>query len=140
MKRILTAGAIALFALTAGAQTDYPNRPVKIVVPYPPGGGVDILARVLSEKLAAQFGQPAPVENRAGAGGNVGAESVFRSPPDGYTVLFSAHPPLVVNKALYSKLGYDPDGFAPVSMMATSYSLLLVHPKVPVKSLQEFLA
>lgn len=145
----LFACGVALFACTptASAQTGvsgdasgYPNRPVKIIVPYPPGGGVDILARVLSEKLPARLGQAVPVENRSGAGGNVGAEAVFRAPPDGYTMLFSAHPPLVVNKSLYSKLNYDPDALVPVSVMATSYSVLLVHPRTPAKTVQELLA
>ncbi len=133
---------LAGFSASVRAQSDaanYPSRPIRVVVPYPPGGGVDILARILAEKVPARWGQPITVENRAGAGGNVGTESVVRATPDGYTMLFSAHPPLVVNKSLYRKLAYDPDVLTPVALMVNAYSLLLVHPKVPVRSLQEFI-
>lgn len=129
-------------ATPVAAQTDaanYPNRPIRVIVPYPPGGGTDILARILSEKLLARWGQPIIVENRAGAGGNVGTESVYQAAPDGYTMLFSAQPPLVANKSLYSKLSFDPDALAPVAVMATGYSVLLVHPKVPANTLQELI-
>lgn len=138
---------MALFACAAampvGAQTDaanYPNRPVRVIVPYPPGGGSDILARILAEKVHARWGQPIVVENRSGAGGNVGTEFVFRAAPDGYTLLFTANPPLVSNKPLYGKLNFDPDALAPVAVMITQYSMLLVHPKVPANNLQELIA
>ncbi len=124
------------------AQTDvsiYPNRPVRIVVPYPPGGGADILARIFAEKVQVRWGQPIVVENRSGAGGNVGTELVFNAPPDGYVLLFSAQPPLVVNKSLYGKLNFDPDAMAPIIVTTTAYSVLMVHPKVPVGSLQDFI-
>ena len=125
------------------AQVDtnnYPNQPVKLIVPYPPGGGSDILARILAEKAQSKLGQPIVIENKAGAGGNVGAEFVYRAQPDGYTFLFSAQPPMVANKSLYSKLNYDPDLLVPVSVMATGYSVLIVHPKLSINSISEFIA
>jgi len=112
--RVVYGIALAVCTLIgpAGAQTDvahYPDRPVLIIVPYPPGGGTDILARVLADKLQARLNQPVVVENRPGASGNVGSEAVFRAKPDGYTLLFSAQPPLVANESLYTKLNFDPD-------------------------------
>ena len=134
--------ALACAAATpASAQTNpasYPNRPVRIIVPYPAGGGADILARILSEKVRSIWDQPIVVENRSGAGGNVGTEFVFRAAPDGYTMLFTAHPPLVVNENLY-KLNIEPAAFAPVAVMTVANSVLLVHPKVPANNLQEFI-
>ncbi len=144
---LLTLGVATLLsamALTsASAQSDaaaYPNRPIRLVVPYPPGGGVDFMARLLVEKAQAKLGQTVIVENRAGAGGNVGTEFVFRAAPDGYTLLFGAQPPLVVNKSLYSKMNFDPDLLVPIAVMATSPTVLLVNPKVPANNLQEFIA
>ena len=96
--------ATLLVGVPVRAQLDassYPNRPVRVIVPYPPGGGADILARILSEKLTTRWGQPITIENRSGAGGNVGTEAVAVAAPDGYVMLFTAHPPLVVNKSLY---------------------------------------
>ena len=143
--RSLCAIALVVCALAtpASAQSDassYPDRPVRIIVPYPPGGGSDILARILSEKMQARWSQPMVVENRAGASGNVGTESVFRAVPDGYTVLFTAQPPLVSNEILYGKLNFDPKALASISVMAVAYSVLMVNPKVPANNLQEFIA
>ena len=112
-------GLINIHGANAQAPADasnYPNQPVKLVVPYPPGGGADFLARLLAEKAQAKWGQTVIVENRSGAGGNVGTESVFRANPDGYTLLFTAQPPLVANKSLYAKLNFDPDIMTPVSL------------------------
>ncbi|MBI2961814.1 MAG: tripartite tricarboxylate transporter substrate binding protein, partial [Betaproteobacteria bacterium] len=89
----------AALSLAAYAQ-DYPSKSIKIIVPYPPGAGTDTLARMTAEKLQSKWGQPVMVENRAGANGNIGAEAVFKSPPDGYTFLFSAPGPLVTSKSL----------------------------------------
>ena len=127
-------------AQAQSSAANYPVQPVRIIVPYPPGGGADFLARLLAERAFAKWGQTMVVENRAGAGGNVGTEAVFRAPPDGYTMLFTAQPPLVANKSLYSKLTFDPEQMTPVSVMATGYSVLLVNPKLPVNTLQEFVA
>ncbi len=142
--RALCGITLAVWALSgpASAQTDashYPDRPILIIVPYPPGGGTDILARVLAEKLQGLLKQPVVVENRPGASGNVGSEAVFRAKPDGYTLLFSAQPPLVANESLYAKLNFDPDALASVSVAATANIVLLVNPKVPVNTLQEFI-
>jgi tripartite-type tricarboxylate transporter receptor subunit TctC len=137
----LTLAAWALIG-PATAQTDvahYPDRPILVIVPYPPGGGTDILARVLADKLQARLNQPVVVENRPGASGNVGSEAVFRAKPDGYTLLFSAQPPLVANESLYAKLNFDPDALASVSVAAAANIVLLVNPKIPVNTLQEFI-
>ncbi len=135
---------LSAIALTsASAQSDvasYPKEPIRIVVPYPPGGGADFLARLLAEKAQAKWGQTVIVENRSGAGGNIGTEFVSRSAPDGYTLLFSAQAPLVINKSLYGKLNFDPDNLAPIAVMVTAFSVLLVNPKVPANNLKEFIA
>src|SRR6266545_3364195 len=118
--------SLALFALgavtTHGAAQTYPDRTVHIVNPYPPGGSVDTMARILTQKLSENLGQQFIVENRAGAGGNTGAESVAKSEPDGYTLLFSAPGPLAINGVLYTKgLPFDPaKDFAPIALFATT--------------------
>src|SRR5690348_2389914 len=108
--------ALVLPAATCFAET-YPERVIRIVNPFPPGGSVDVMARILAQKLSEKFGQQVIVENRAGAGGNTGAESVAKSEPDGYTLLFTAPGPLVINQTLYTKgLPFDPaKDFAPRS-------------------------
>src|SRR3954468_24061253 len=103
--------AVALACATPVRAQEFPSKPVKLIVPYAAGGGTDIVARIIAQKLQDKWGHPTIVENRAGAGGNVGAEAVFTAPPDGHTLLFTAQGPLVVNKALYGKLTYDPDAF-----------------------------
>ena len=127
------------FALPASAQ-DYPSKPVRIIVPFQPGGGSDTLARMLGEKLSPKWGQPVIVENKAGAGGNLGAEFVAKAAPDGYTLFLSSPGPLVVNKSLYAKLAFDPDTFAPVSIVATNYGVLVVHPKAGLDSIAQLIA
>jgi tripartite-type tricarboxylate transporter receptor subunit TctC len=140
VKRLVLAAVLlaAAVAMPAAAQ-DFPSKPIKIIVPYAAGGGADIVARILAQKLQDQWGQAAVVENRAGAGGNLGAEAVFTAEPDGHTLLFTAQGPLVVNQSLYGKLAYDPDAFAPVSLVVVAYSVLLAHPNVPAGSLQELI-
>jgi len=119
----------------------YPNRAVRFVVPVPAGGGVDTLARIVAEVMRSKWGQPVVVENRAGAGGNIGAEAVYRAEPDGYTLLFTSGGVLVTNKMLYSKLGFDPDALVPVSLVAANYSVLVVNPKkVAAESTQQLIA
>lgn len=125
-------------ALPSQAQ-DYPTKLIKIVVPFAPGGGTDVVARLVAERLQAKWGQPVIVEHRPGAGGNIGAEAVFRSPPDGYTLLLTPPPPLVINKGLYAKLSFDPDEFVPVSLLSASPNVLLVHPKLPIKSVKQLI-
>ena len=107
-------------AVAASAQ-NYPDRVVRIVNPFPPGGSVDVLARILAQKLSENFGQQFIIETRTGGGGNVGAEMVAKSDPDGYTLLFTAPGPLVVNQTLYGKLPFDPaKDFAPVALFAVA--------------------
>ncbi len=132
----LLAGACVMPAL---AQT-YPVRAIRIIVPFPAGGTADLLPRVVAEKLAAHFGQPVVVDNRAGAAGNIGAEMVYNAEPDGYTLLSAPPPPLVINPSLYPKLAFDPARFVPVSVMAAVPNVLLVHPKVPANSVRELIA
>ena len=137
--RLLAVASLALALSFAQAQ-DYPSRPIRIVVPYPAGGSADLLPRIFAEKLGAKWGQPLLVENRPGAGGNIGAEFVYRADPDGYTLFASAPGPLVVNQNLYRKLALDPAQFVPVSIMAAIPNVLLVNPKVPAKSVAELIA
>ena len=122
------------------AQAQYPVKPVRLIVPFPPGGGADAFGRIVGPPLSEALGQPVVVENRSGAGGNIGAEIAAKSPPDGYTLLVSnvAH---AFNVTLYSKLNYDLiRDFAPVSLTASTPSILVVHPSVPVKSVKDLIA
>jgi tripartite-type tricarboxylate transporter receptor subunit TctC len=137
--RFLFAAMLALAAALGHAQ-DYPTRPIRIVVPFPAGGSADLVPRIFAEKLQARWGQPVLVENRPGAGGNIGAEFVYRAAPDGYTLLGTAPGPLVVNQNLYRKLAFDPGKFVPVSALATIPNVLLVNPRVPAHTLEEFIA
>jgi len=131
---------IASASTHADAQT-YPTRPVKLIVPYPPGGSADILGRTLGGKLADQLGQPVVVENRPGAGTAVGTEFVARSQPDGYTLLLGTVSSHAMNPALSAKLGYDPiKDFAPIAPVATIPFVLIVHPSVPVQTAKELVA
>ncbi len=120
------------FLATAAAQS-YPDRIIRIINPFPPGGSVDITARLLAQKLSENLGHQVIVENRTGAGGNAGADSVAKSEPDGYTLLFTAPGPLVVNQTLYTKgLPFDPiKDFAPIAIFAFTPIVLMVHPGVP---------
>jgi tripartite-type tricarboxylate transporter receptor subunit TctC len=119
----------------------YPNRPVRVVVPYPPGGTADLLARVVGQKLTETLGRSFIIDNRGGAGGNIAGEIVAKSPPDGYTLLLANAPVLAVNPSLYSKLPFDPvHDFAPVCMIAHVPLLLIVHPSLPVHSVKELIA
>src|SRR5438874_7873013 len=132
--------ALALTLGNAGAQDVYPSKPLRFILPFPPGGGTDILGRLLAERLAANLGQPVVTENRGGAGGNVGAEAAARSAPDGYTIVLVA-PSLAISPTLYSKLNYDPvKDFAPVSLVATVPNVMITHPSVQAQTLQEFIA
>jgi len=127
---------LALPALAAG----YPERPVKIVIPYGPGGGGDVVGRPLAHFLEQKLGQPFIVENRGGASGNIAMEMVAQSPPDGYTLVLALAPQLTVNQALYSKLGYDAArDFAPITLLGSAPYFLAVNPSVPAKNLQEFI-
>ena len=138
MRRILLLAIVA--ALQAAQAQEWPARPVRIIVPFPPGGSADLVPRAISEKLAARWGQPVLIENRAGAAGNIGAEAVYKAEPDGYTLLAAPPPPLVINAALYPKLAYDAAAFVPVTVIAAIPNALLVHPRVGVNTIQELIA
>jgi tripartite-type tricarboxylate transporter receptor subunit TctC len=134
--------AATLFAPTvARAQAWSPTRPVRFVVPFPAGGATDVVARVLGERVQETLGQPVVVENRTGAGGNVGVEAVVRSAPDGTTILMGTTGTLTVNPHLYATLGFDPlRDLTPISMAFTTDHVLVVNPSVPANTAQEFLA
>ena len=134
---ILLSGT-ALIA-TSNAQ-EWPVKTVRIVVPFPAGGSADLLPRIVAEKLAERWGQAVIVDNRPGAAGNIGADVVFRSDPDGYTLLSAPPPPLVINRLLYPKLPYDSTQFVPMSVIAAIPNVLLVHPKVPANSVAELIS
>ncbi len=139
INRALYASCALLLSIHAYAQS-YPVKPVRIVVPFPPGGTSDILARTLGQKLAEEWGQQVVVDNRPGAGANIGAENVARSAADGYSLLIlsTAH---TINPSLYKKLAYDPvKDFAPVTMLVATSQVLVVHKSVPVSTLKEFIA
>jgi len=132
--------AAQLAAGTCAAQT-YPAKPIRIVVPFPAGGIADLFGRVIGQKFSEAWGQPAVVENRPGAGGNIGAEIVAKSLPDGYTLVMGSIGTHSVNVSLFSKLGYDPiRDFAPVSLVMEAEGLLVLHPSVPVKTVKELIA
>jgi len=130
----------ALATATAHAQ-DYPARIIKIVVPFPAGGTADVMPRVIAEWLSRKWGQSVIVENHTGAGGNIGAEVVAKSDPDGYTLLASPPPPLVINQNLYPHLGFDPLQFVPIIVMARVPNALVVNPnKIAANTIKDFIA
>lgn len=134
----LMAACIAI--ATSAAQESYPNRVIKIVVPFAAGTTADVIPRLIGDKLTAKWGQPIVVENRPGATGNIGAEIVAKAAPDGYTLLATAAPPLAINQSLDPDLKFDPGAFVPISLMTLVPNVLVVNPKLNVKTLQEFLA
>ena len=144
MRTILAlTSAVILYASGALAQdaaANYPNRPIRIIVSVPAGGGVDTVTRIVADGLQKRLGQPVVVENRSGAGGNIGAEAVFTSTPDGYTLLASQPSPITVNPLLYKNMSFDPTKFEPVAIMTTIANVLLVSPDFPAKTAQEFIA
>jgi tripartite-type tricarboxylate transporter receptor subunit TctC len=130
---------LLVLAASAIAQ-DYPSRPIKFIVPYPPGGGTDVVARIVNEPLATELGQPIIIDNRGGAAGNLGTDIVAKSPADGYTILFtlSSH---TINPKLYEKLPFDVErDFVPVSLVAMVPQILVVNPSVPITSVKELIA
>jgi len=134
---------LAIAALVLGtapmAAQDYPAKPVRVIVSVPAGGGVDTVTRIITEQLGKRWNQTVVVENRGGAGGNLGGEAVFNSPPDGYTLLASQPSPITINKVLYTKMPYDPEKFETVAIMSELPNVLLVRPDFPAKTAQEFL-
>jgi tripartite-type tricarboxylate transporter receptor subunit TctC len=136
--------ALALVATLSGRAEaqDYPNHTVKIIVPFPPGGTADAMPRIVADFLTRKWGQPVIIENRAGAGGNVGAEAAYHSDPDGYTLFASPPPPLVINQNLYPKLNFDPAQFIPLAVMGKVPNALLTNsPRLKdIKTVAEFVA
>lgn len=137
-----TASALVALSLLPGAAAAqaFPNKPIRIVVPFPPGGATDILARAVAQDLQRTFGQSALVENRPGAGGNLGADYVAKSPGDGYTLLMGTVGTHGINVSLYSKMPYDAvKDFAPITLVALVPNVLVVHPSVPVRTVKELI-
>src|SRR5215831_13646161 len=143
MRSLLVAACTALAVVSFGAlaQAAYPERPVRIIVPFPPGGPADVLARIVGDRLGHSLGKPFVVENKAGAGGNIGMEQGARAAPDGYTLTLAPVGNLTVAPALYAKLPYDPaKDFAPITVLASVPNVLIVHPSVPAKTVSELVA
>src|SRR5262249_26419404 len=143
MKRIIAAWVAAIFAAlvasSAPAQTSFPARTVKFIVPFPGGGINDVLARIVGDKLQAKWGQPVVVENRTGAGGNIGAELAAQAEPDGYTVFVSAPGPLAINQILYKHLAYRPEDFVPITVLGSVPNLAIVRKDLPANSVKELI-
>jgi tripartite-type tricarboxylate transporter receptor subunit TctC len=138
--RVVAALTAVAFSAVLHAQT-YPNKVIRIVVPYPPGGGADITARPIAQMLSERWGQPVVIENRGGASGMIGADIVAKAPPDGYTIMVSASAEVALNVALFPKMPYDPvRDFAPITLATVTPLALVVHPSVPVKSVKEYIA
>lgn len=138
----LALASVALLASTpAPAAETFPDKPVTLIVPFPPGGPTDAMARRLAEGLKKQLGQTVVVENRPGAGGNIGAEYVANAKPDGYTIMFGTSGPLAINVSLYKKQQYDPlKSFTPIIRIGHLPNILVVHPSVPAHNMQELIA
>src|SRR6267378_4504442 len=131
--------AMALSSGNVLAQS-YPTKPVRIVVPYTPGGTVDIVARMIGERLTETLGRTFVIDNRAGASGNIGAELVAKAPPDGYTLLMSSAAPLAANPAFYPKLPFRPlKDFSPITLIVIQPNILVVNPNVPARTVKEFI-
>jgi len=133
--------ALAVLAAGAGAADPYPSKPIRFVVAFPPGGGTDLVARTIAPRLAERLAQQVVVDNRPGAGGNLGTEIVAKSAPDGYTMLMGSVGPLAINASLFARLPFDPlKDLAPVTLAASTPNILVVHPSLPVTSVQELIA
>jgi tripartite-type tricarboxylate transporter receptor subunit TctC len=132
--------AAVVCASAAQAQQDYPNRPITLVVPYAAGGGNDVMARIVADKMSKTLGQQVVIENRAGAGGSTATRQVAKSAPDGYTLVIGGTGTLAVNPTLYQNVGYDPrKDFAPVGLIGTSALIILVHPALPAHNVRELI-
>src|SRR4051812_35583733 len=138
---LIFALAVGCASVSAKADETYPNRPVRIVVPFSAGGPTDIVGRVFAQKLSELIGQQFYVENKVGAGGNIGADVVAKAPPDGYTLLVATVSTHAINPGLYSKMPYDPvKDFAPISHVGITPTTLNVHPSIPAKDVKELIA
>jgi tripartite-type tricarboxylate transporter receptor subunit TctC len=139
-KTICVAAFLSAMSSVGFTQSNYPSRPIKIVVPLPPGPVADLVPRLIAEKLAARWAQPVIIENRPGAALNIGAEAVARAEPDGYTLLATPPGPLVVSQHFFPKLAFDPRMFVPVSIMVNVPAVLVANPKVPVSTFAQLVA
>lgn len=143
-RRVLSvfAAAVAVLSATSAlADSSYPTKPVRIVVPLSAGGPTDLLARIVGQQLGERLGQPVIIENRPGAGGNIGAEIVAKAPPDGYTLFMGTSGPLSINPSLYNKLAFNPaTDFAPIALIASAPFVVATHPSLPAKSVKELVA
>jgi len=143
MKGLVAAWVAAIFAAlvanSAAAQTAFPARTVKFIVPFPGGGINDVLARIVGDRLQAKWGQPVVVENKTGAGGNIGADLAYQSEPDGYTLLLSPPGPLAINQTLYKHLSYKPQDFVPITVVGSVPNVVIVRKELPVTSLKELI-
>jgi tripartite-type tricarboxylate transporter receptor subunit TctC len=139
-RRTALGGLAGMTATFGWAQQDFPSKPIRLVVPFAAGGGSDIVARTVAQKLAETIGQPVVVENRPGAGGNIGTDLVAKSPPDGYTIVMGVFGPIAVNPSLFGNLPYDPvRDFAPITQAVAVTNMLVVHPSVPANNLRELI-
>lgn len=141
--RMINVWVLIFVALGMGlvaAEDSYPNRSIRVIVPIPPGAAADVLPRIVAEKLSARWGQPLVIENRPGANSNIGAQAAAQAPSDGYTLLATPPPPLVVNQKLYANFGFDPNSFVPVTILAVVTNVLVANPKLPFSSLAEMIA
>jgi tripartite-type tricarboxylate transporter receptor subunit TctC len=137
---IASAAAMALFALSTSATAQaWPAKPIKLIVPFPPGGLIDNMARIIAPRLAAELGQPVVVDNKAGAGGGLGAAEAARAAPDGYTILM-ASPPLTISPALYASLPYKPEQIVPIALIGQVPNVLIVNPKSGLNSVADIVA
>jgi tripartite-type tricarboxylate transporter receptor subunit TctC len=137
-RRPLIAGLLALPAIARAQDAPWPTRPIRMIVNFPPGGTTDIAGRIFAERLQARLGQPVPVENRAGATGNIGAEAVARAAPDGYTVLSTAVSPAAINYALFgARMPYRPEDLAAVGLYLRVPNVIMVHPAQPMRTIQD---
>jgi tripartite-type tricarboxylate transporter receptor subunit TctC len=142
MKRVRSLAALMLaLAFAAPALADYPTRTITLVVPYPPGGGVDAMARVVAERLSVALGQQVVVDNRGGGSGLVGTRAVQKAAPDGYTLLLGHTGTISINPSLYANAGYDPrKDFAPIGLIASMPVVLIAHPSFPARTIADFIA
>jgi len=135
------AGTLALWPPVVVAADSYPAKPIRFVVAFPPGGGTDIIARSIAQKLAERLAQHVVVDNRPGAGGNIGTDIVAKSAPDGYTILMGSAGPLAINASLFAKMSFDPiKDLAPVTLAASTPNVLVVHPSLPARTVKELIA
>ena len=139
MLRAAAAALVCALAPAAASAQTYPQKPVRMILPFPPGGPTDLIGRSVAQKLSEQMGQQVVTDNRPGAGGNIGLELAARSAPDGYTLVLSS-PVVSISPALYTKLNYDPfTDLAPIGLVALIQNVVLVHPAVPVATLKELI-